>query len=98
MIDQISRVYGSNSLLPPGKTSKSTTKQAPDLPSAKGASGLIPDLEDKVEISKEGLAAAKTLSTDGKISSEISQDITDSVNESWYSVGYKAVINDLGEA
>jgi len=95
MFDQISRIYGPGELLPLKPTEKTTKKTTEKSESLRGTERLLPDLKDRVEISEEGLKAAKLslLSEESPVSSETTQAIQDN----WYRVGYKIASQELSK-
>ncbi len=97
MVNQISESYRIGGIQPPKPPEKSekVERQAPARTRSSSAAQLIPELHDKVEISKEAREAAKA---DGITQDALPKETTAAVGNSWYSVGYKMAVEEQSDA
>lgn len=103
MVNDISRIYGPGSAQPskpapkPEKTERSERSDAPERPSGSStnpAARMITDLQDKVEISEAGRQAAA--SKDASLDPGLPEGTVESIQSSWYSVGFQAAVSQVG--
>lgn len=91
MVDGISRIYTGQSapIQPPEKPKKSAqTDEVRPSRSGPVAARLVPELEDKVEISEAGRAAAAEAIGPKEV--RVPAETVRAVRDSWYSAGYTA--------
>lgn len=97
MFTDISKVYRVGGLQPAQNTPKtSKSEKSENLPRiSSSAPALVRDLQDKVEISDEARAIAKS---EGVFGEEKAQKIdTTPVSENWYGAGYLMALNLVDE-
>ncbi|MBD3165071.1 hypothetical protein GF324_00565 [bacterium] len=93
MVDRVSGLYNTPAPKPPER-SKSAERAERAERATNMAARMIPDLQDKVEISEEGRAAAADLVVDEE--KGVPDETRRAITGNWYSAGMRMAMETLG--
>ncbi|MBZ0263175.1 hypothetical protein K8I28_00780 [bacterium] len=95
MVDKVSRIYGPGSVQP--ANSSRTGKNSDKVEKRDRWDDRLHELEDRVEISAEGKAAAEMAGVKGK-EVTVPAETREHIQDNWYSVGYRMAMDTVEES
>jgi hypothetical protein len=93
MVDRVSRLYDTSPAQPPERAKAAERAERAER-RTNMAARMIPDLQDKVEISEEGRAAAANLTVDQEVT--VPDETRRAITGNWYSTGFQMAMEATG--
>ncbi len=91
MVDRITQLYGVNKT--PIAKKPNSVERSEKRRESSVAARLLPDLEDKVEFSEEGLRAARSFTSEGEMS--VPSETRQTIENNWYADGIRMAYESL---